>query len=136
MSKRKPIAITAKNEAAPGAAHRAAVTPGTGKRIKVFMYVRLNGLVRVCLEHASLDRAKEVAASLCFEIEERLGLADLERLSCDFIEEDGEEIDLVELVEVTQNHGMDLQEPEFYALKADGVFVEGGDPDLLPPKYR
>jgi hypothetical protein len=133
MSKRKAAAIGwgHKGKKASSAAASAAVTPQE-KRIEVFMCVRLTGLVRVCLEHDDLERAIELAESFCGDPQENLELDRFERISSEY---PGEGLDCAELVEITQDYRF-VEPPEFYALKVDGKFVEGGDPDLLPTKYR
>ena len=102
--------------------------------LEVFMYVKLNALIRVRLEHADLQAAKRAAQSICWEIEDELDLTSIERRSCQGLSADDLEIEEVELVEVTADVH-DPAEPQFYALKVNGVFVEG-DPDNLPKDCR
>ena len=69
--------------------------------LEVFMYVKLNALIRVRLEHADLQAAKRAAQSICWEIEDELDLTSIERRSCQGLSADDLEIEEVELVEVT-----------------------------------
>jgi hypothetical protein len=131
MSKQKTPAAGPGNKNVSRAAPSAAITPRE-KKIEVFMYVRLTGLVRVRLEHDDLERAKDMVESLCEFAQENLELDRFERISCECPEEG---VDCAELVEIMQDWRF-VEPPEFYALKVDGKFVEGGDPDLLPPECR
>jgi hypothetical protein len=137
MSKQKAIVARASKRSQRRAAARAssAVTVQEEKKIEVFMYVRLSGLVRVYLEHEDIERAKAAAADLCSDMEENLEISRFERISSECVAEGGVLIDCAELVELVQDFRR-LEPPEFWALKVNGKFVEGRDPDVLPAEFR
>lgn len=109
------------------------------EHMEVFVYVRLNALVRLDVRHDDVEEAKEAAKGFCESIGDEMDLLSIERLRATPNPGGDIEIGEAEILEITQGYDAFGPQPKIFGVKVRGRFADlapGADVETLPKDCR